>query len=192
MKIKYITYSLLSLFGFAMVYQFIPIGDYCGGLINGLLFILFGGLLIISCITIYIINLWRYIKKKQSFDLVPLLLTIIFSLCGFYIIEHDNQKFWTEEVYIGHTEMIQETSKDGRLILYKNGSFAATYFYSDYSCTFQGSYDLQNGHLLLKRDDLSQVTEALFTTEYKLHAIDSIFYPILETYGVIKLSKVPD
>lgn len=173
-----------------MLYPSIPIGDYCRGLANGVITFFLGVVLILFNVIIYIIYIFRYFKTKKTIDIIPLVLTIIFMISCFYFIKLNDKKSWTKEVYRGYINVEKEIhNSDNRLILYKNNSFAITRYHIDYSCTYQGSYELQNGYLRLKRNDLSEITKNLFFTEYKLNSIDSTFYPTNKEYYPIKLLK---
>jgi hypothetical protein len=165
LKKKLIKYGILIVLGYLILKPMIPIGDYCGGLLTVLNFFLFGGLLVLAFLTITITDVVRNRKTKEKFDFIPLILILIIGVSCFLILEQKETKFWTERTLTGQTEILS-TPKSGQLRLYKNGTFAATLFSADYSCTFQGKYELNHNLLELKRTDLSELTEKVFTTEY--------------------------
>ena len=166
----------------------IPIGDYCGGLLTVLNFFFFGGLLVLAFLIITIVDVIRNKKRKEKFDFIPLVLTLIIGISYFLILEQDESKFWTERTLTGWIE-IESTPKSGLLRLYKNGTFAATLHSADYSCTFQGDYELNDNLLKINRLDLSEVTEKVFTTEYIINNKSKTLNPTDKSYGVIEIRE---
>ena len=136
-------------------------------------------------------NLFRIYKKKGKFDFIPLLLAVIFGVLWYFLVGQTDKKFWTEESLVGVVE-IEGTPKSGTLELFKNGSFGASYHHADYSCTFQGDYVIDEDKLELKRVELPELTDNVFTTEYILNRNDSVLKPIREGFkeiGIIKLAE---
>lgn len=164
----------------------IPIGDYCGGLLTVLNFLFFGGLLVLAFLIITIVDVIRNKKTKEKFDFIPLVLTLIIGMSYILILEQDESKFWTERTLTGWIE-IKSTPKSGLLRLYKNGTFAATLHSADYSCTFQGDYELNNNRLKLSRLDLSEITQKVFTTEYIVNDQSKTLSPTDKSYETIEI-----
>jgi len=186
MKKHLLKYGILSFFGIAMIYQFIPIGDYCQGLVNGLNFLFFGGLFILTFLIISIRDIVKHFKKKQKFDFIPLFLALLFGVSCHIIMGLENKKFWTKKTLIGTIEIVG-SPKSGSLKLFKNGTFGATYHYADFSCTYQGNYKIKNDTLLLNRKDLDELTEGIFTTRYSIDRKNNILKPTAENFNVIKI-----
>ncbi len=172
-----------------MLNPIIPIGDYCGGLISVLNFFVFAGLLGLSLLIITIVDLIQLRRKKKKFDFIPLILTLGFGISFFVIFENKEHKFWTNQTLAGMV-LKDGTPKSGALRLYENGSFAATYYHADYSCTFQGDYELNQNRLVLKRDDLVTQTDSLFATEYLLIRKDSMLKPTNENFEKIDIREI--
>ncbi len=191
MKKNLLKYGILSFFGIAMIYQFIPIGDYCSGLLNGLNFLFFGGLLILTFLIITIRDLLKLFKKRQRFDFIPLFLILLFGVVTYSLIGLENEKFWTKRTLVGIIE-VYGTPKSGTLKLYKNGSFGATYHKADYSCTFQGNYDMKNDTLCLNRKELNELTEKVFTTEYIIDQKNNILKPTNESFKTIEIKTITE
>ncbi|MCB0475524.1 MAG: hypothetical protein KDC69_07600, partial [Flavobacteriaceae bacterium] len=84
------------------------------------------------------------------------------------------------------------TPKSGTLVLFKNGSFGASYHRADYSCTYQGDYEIIDNRLTLKRTDLTELTDSVFTTEYLIDRKDSILKPIENGFLEIGISKMAE
>lgn len=188
MKKKLITYGILIVLGYLFLKPIIPIGDYCAGLLGALNFFFIGVLLIITLLILTIINIIGIRKNKIRFDFIPLAIVIILGVTYFSILEQDDRKFWTKTIVSGWIE-IESTPKSGSLKLFKNGTFAATLHSADYSCTFQGDYELTGVNLNLKRADLSELTEDVFTTEYILDKNTQTLNPVGKKFGIIEIRK---
>lgn len=166
----------------------IPIGDYCSGLLTALNFFFFGGLLVIAILIITIIDVIKSKKTKKRFDVIPITLTLIIGLSFFIIIKQEEPKFWTERTLIGWIE-VESTPKSGRLLLYQDGTFAATLHSADYSCTFQGDYELIDDQLKLNRIDVSEITNNVFTTAYLIDNLNKTLIPVDEDFGKIEIRE---
>ena len=129
-------------------------------------------------------NLIRIKKNNGKFDFIPLILVLFFGTIWYLIIDIPDKKFWTEKSLIGFVEE-EGTSKSGTLVLFKNGSFGASYHRADYSCTYQGDYEIIDNQLTLKRTDLTKLTDSVFTTEYLIDRKDSILKP--KEYGFLEI-----
>lgn len=184
-----IKYGVLVILGLVVLYQYIPIGDYCSGLLNFLNFLFYGGLLLLAFLVISIIDLVRYLRKKQKFDFIPLILIVLFGTAWSFLYQHENEKFWTAKVLEGYFA-IEGTPRSGNLTLYKNGSFGATLYSADYDCTFQGEYSIENGKLTLHRRDLNSLTNDVFTTEYLVDKKDNILKPIDRKFETININRI--
>ena len=133
-------------------------------------------------------NLIRIAKKKDKFDFIPLLIAIIFGLSWYFLVGQTDKKFWTSKSVVGIVE-IEGSPKSGTLELYKNGSFGASYHRADYSCTFQGEYTIDKNRLELKRAELAELTENVFTTEYIINQIDSSLTPVRNGFDKLVIIK---
>lgn len=172
-----------------MIFQFLPVGDYCSGLGNFLSSLFIIGLLIIIVIVLAIRDLIQIKKKKVKFDFIPIKITLLFGVMWYFLVEMTDKKFWTEEWLVAFVEM-QGTPNSGTLVLFENGSFGASYHCADYSCTYQGNYEIFENRLTLKRIDLSELTNKIFTTEYLINRKDSILEPMKNEFKEIGISKI--
>ena len=184
-----VKYGVISVIGIILIYQFLPIGDYCTGLLNFLNSLVLSGLLILIVFILSIRNLIRIKKKKEKFNFIPIILVLIFGTIWYFIIDMPDKKFWTEKSLIGIIE-IEGTPKSGTLELFKNNSFSASYHRADYSCTYQGDYEIIDNRLILKRSDLTELTDRVFTTEYSINKKDSILIPMKNGFTKIAISKI--
>ncbi|ASV31609.1 hypothetical protein CJ263_16075 [Maribacter cobaltidurans] len=188
---RIIKYGIISLIGIYLIFQFLPVGDYCSGLGNFLSSLFIIGLLILIVFVLAIRNLIRIKKRKEKFDFIPLIITLFFGLIWYFLVDMTDKKFWTEKSLIGFVEE-EGTPKSGTLVLFKNGSFGASYHRADYSCTYQGDYEIIDNRLTLKRTDLTEVTDSIFTTKYMIVRKDSILKPIENGFVEIGISKMAE
>lgn len=188
MKKRIIRYSVLIFLGVFLLLQIIPVGDYCGGLMNFLISTLIIIFIIIFTTIISIIDAYRYIKIKSKFDFIPLIITFSFLIIYFFVLQFETDKFWTSEKLNGVT--FSKAAKSGTLKLYTNGSFAAKYNQADFSCTYQGDYRISNDTLYLERKELESLTENIFTTKYSINKNDSLLQPIKKGFEVINIYKL--
>jgi hypothetical protein len=172
-----------------LIFQFLPVGDYCSGLGNFLSSLFIIGFLILIVFILAIRNLIQIKKKKEKFDFIPLIITLIFGIIWYFLVDMTDKKFWTEESLVGFVEM-EGTPNSGTLVLFENGSFGASYHRADYSCTYQGNYEIVDSLLTLKRIDLSELTNKVFTTEYLINRKDSILKPMKDGFKEIGISKM--
>lgn len=187
MSKKIIKYSIISLIGIYLISQLLPIGDYCSGLGNFINTLFIAGVLVLIVFILAIINLIQI--KKRRFDFVPLIIAFFFITISYFLTDMYDKKFWTKKSLIGLIQ-IEGTPKSGTLELFTNGSFGASYHYADYSCTFQGDYEIIDNRLILKRTDLTELTDTVFTTEYLINRKDSILKPMKDGFKKIEVSKI--
>ncbi|MGY5353521.1 hypothetical protein [Wenyingzhuangia sp. IMCC45467] len=189
MRKRTIKYGIISLIGIYLIFQFLPVDDYCSGLGNFLSSLFIIGLLILIVFVLAIRNLIRIKKKKEKFDFIPLIITLFFGVMWYFLVDMTDKKFWTEESLVAFVEM-EGTPNSGSLVLFKNGSFGASYHRADYSCTYQGNYEIVDNRLTLKRSDLSELTHKVFTTEYLINRKDSLLKPMKDGFKEIGISKI--
>ena len=174
-----------------MIFQFLPVGDYCSGLGNFLSSLFIIGLLILIVFILAIRNLIRIKKRKENFDFIPLIITLFFGVIWYFLVDMTDKKFWTEKSLVSFVEM-EGTPNSGTLVLFENGSFGASYHRADYSCTYQGNYEIIDDRLTLKRNDLNELTHKVFTTEYLINRRDSILKPMKDGFKEIKILKMTE
>lgn len=182
-------YGIISFIGFILIYQLIPFGDYCTGLLNFLNSLALLGILIITLFILTVRNLIRIKKQSGRFDFIPLIIALFFGTIWYVMLDVPDKKFWTEKSLIGFVQ-IEGSVKSGTLELFKNGSFGASYHHADFSCTYQGDYEIIDNLLVLNRSDLSELTEKVFTTEYLINRKDSILTPMKNGFIGIRISKL--
>ncbi len=178
-------YGLLITLALLTLYQIMPIGDYCSGLVQALLMMIFGGLLILSFIVFTIIDITRLIRKKIKFDFAPLIIITLFVSVFFIFINSENDKFWTKTTLTGQID--EGDLRAAQIQLYSNNTFAIRISYIDWNCTYQGDYKINNDTLFLKRDDLTELTNNEFDSKYKFSYRDSLLIPVDKKCKMIKI-----
>lgn len=191
MKPKIIKYIILILLGLLMLYQFIPLGDYCDGMANGLFFLALGSLFLLSFLIILILDIIKRAKHKQKFDFIPLIIFIIVVGCNYSLLKVENKKFWTTEILVANLEQ-DNFIRTNRMTLYNNNSFAITGFRTDYQCTIQGNYTLKGDTLKLGRKGLNILTDNIFTSHYIISKSDSTLVAINKNFENVKISSISE
>ncbi len=169
-----------------MIYNLIPFGDYCRGLLNALHLIFFGGMFLLLFLIICSINVYDKVKNKNKFDLIPVILFLTFAVFLYALLELDYSRFWTTPTLMGSVSL-DNSPKSGYLTLYKDGTFEATYNSADFSCTYVGSYKIDHDTLKLERTDLSTETDALFATGYLISTRKKELKPLHTKYRTIAI-----
>ena len=190
-KYKAIKYGILAILGVFAVYQIFPIrvGDYCAGLMNAIMFVFLGGLFLFSFLVFIVIDLIRTIKNKVKFDYIPCIFLIVFIAVNFLSFQIKTEKFWTKPILTGYVVLGEDLFSAEHLILYENKTFAIKKRQPEFTCTYQGKYSIKQDTLILKRDDLSELTNKLFCNKYLIHQIDSTLIPLENGYKIIDLKK---
>ncbi|WP_370477556.1 hypothetical protein [Tamlana flava] len=147
------------------------------------------GLLLIIVLIIAIQNLILIKRRKKKFDFIPLVLFLFFGVLWYFLVEMPYKKFWTQKTMVGFVEK-EGTPKSGTLVLFKNGSFGASYHHADYSCTYQGDYEIIDNQLILKRTDIMELTDSIFTTKYLINRKNGVLKPTENEFLKIEISKI--
>lgn len=97
---------------------------------------------------------------------------------------NSDKKFWTDVKINGI--FLNENIKSS-LILYKNNTFAITCDFIENSCIYQGEYEIIKQKITLKRDNIINITDSLFTNEYTINYKDSVLVPNNTNFEKIKI-----
>jgi hypothetical protein len=184
MTYKITKYGLLITLALLTLYQILPIGDYCSGIVQALLMFIFGGILILSFIIFTVIDASRLIRKKIKYDFIPLIIITLFFSVFFIFINSEIDKFWTKTTLTGQID--EGDLRAAQIQLYSNNTFAVRISYIDWSCTYQGDYKISNDTLFLMRDDLMKLTNNVFDSKYKFSYQDSLLIPVDRKCKMIK------
>lgn len=186
MTYRYIKYGLLTALFIVTLYQVIPFGDYCSGLVQVITFILFGGLFLLSFLIFTFVDLYRLKKAQKKFDFIHLLFLGFFLLINYISLVSDGQKFWTDKICTGQVQG-QGDLHASQIRLYSNNTFSVTISYVNWSCTYQGSYEIKNDILVLKRKEIPKLTDSVFNDTYKIDFKDSLLIPINKRFEKIEI-----
>lgn len=185
MKLKFLKYLVLVVFGILLIKNYFPFGDYCKGLIQGIQLIFFGGLFVVLFSVFTIVNLFQVYKKTAKFEVVPIFIFAFFSLSLVLLMKLNHEKFWVKSIWEGSIQF-EDKPQNGVLFLFKNNTFEATNNYADFSCTYVGNYEIKNDTLHLKRDNIITETDSLFTNWYLFNDENQELLPINKSFTIIK------
>ena len=190
-RYKIVKYGLLALFGILAIYKVSPIriGDYCLILGNIIELLVFVGLFLFVFFIFLILDLVRNIKYKIKFDYIPCVCLVVFAGICFLSFQIENEKFWTKEILIGQVELDSDLFSAEQLILYENKTFSIKSPNILGSCTYQGKYAINQDTLILKRNNLPELTNKLFCIKYLIQQSDSVLIPIDKDYKIINFRK---
>ncbi|MFW5983293.1 MAG: hypothetical protein ACOCQ4_02240 [bacterium] len=188
MTYRIIKYGLLIGLTILTFYQNFPFGDYCSGLVEALLFVILGGLFLISFAVFLTIDLVKTFKKKRKFDFLPLVILTIFLVGNSLLLNNEKDKFWTDKELVGNIEV--GDLRAAQIVLYSNQMFSVRTSYVDYSCTYSGRYSIRENILRLERDNFEKETNNVFTTEYEIQKSDSLLIPLESGIETIKIKKL--
>ena len=188
---KHIPYIIPLFLGIGLIFQIIPFGDYSEGLLTGLFIVFFGGLLIIYFVTYAIYQIWRKNKKKKTPHFFPLIISALFLIIFYSLTQVEEKKFWTSKFLIAniYKKSSTKTPKEANLTLYRNGSFAVSLIYADYSSTYQGRFEIKRDTLKLKRKNLPDLTNSLICSKYLIDKTQNKIIPLINHFDDLEIKK---
>ena len=137
---------------------------------DGFLWMFFLLLFLISFIVIAIINLVNIKRKKEKFDYVIYIFFIIICFVNYYKLT-ENEISKQEDNYITALQFQDGSKHDHELTLKNDNTFSLKIDFTDFREFTVGNYKINNGILVLLRDDISKNTDNNFTNKYKLNII---------------------
>ena len=185
MRYRLIKSGLLIALAILTLYQILPFGDYCSGLVQIILMLVFGGFLILTFLVFTVIDIVRLIRKKVNFDFIPLIIMLLVGLTFYIFINADSDKFWTKTKLTGQIDV--GDLRGAQMQLYDNNTFAVRISYVDWTCTYQGNFKIIGDTLILEKVELPELTDHVFNTKYKLSQQDSLLIPFDKKYNTIKI-----
>jgi hypothetical protein len=174
--IRALKYLLLIAPSALSIYVIAPFGDRCSGLAHVIGWFVLVGVFMAVLLIETCIDLYRLIKLKKPYDLIPIVIAGATALLTITMFKLETWKPWTNEVFKGQVK-VGDLQSAG-LTLYANGTFDAYSAFVDFSCNYEGRYELSNDTLTLLREDLPELTNGVFTTRYYLQLPDSTFSPV--------------
>ncbi|MEO8066221.1 MAG: hypothetical protein ABI599_00880 [Flavobacteriales bacterium] len=187
---KVLKYGLLLVPAVLALYVLAPIGDRCSGLAHalGALVLAAGYALIFLVITV--LDVSRLLAGRKGYDLIPLIITCVFIGAFWSLPAWGDEKPWTRQVFSGQADV--GDARSASLRLYANGTFSAQTAYADWSCTYTGRYEWENGTLTLLREDLPSLTDSAFTNMYRFAQSDSTWLPFAPGFASIRSDREPN
>lgn len=183
--IGYILYTCMALF---IIKLLIPVGDHSFGMAQGILILLFGSIITFLFLISLSKSIYRIAKKQGKFHWYPIIVFLITCILVVLVEKADYGKFWTSVRLEGTTDY-KQYSKDGRLVLFNNGTFEASVIHVDYGEVYEGDYKIAHDTLTLLRPDLIKITEDIFCNQYKIDTIHQRFIPLKKGFSDIEIQK---
>lgn len=193
MKYRIIKYTLLIISALLTLSQVFPLNvilnkDYCFGIDNAIFTIFFIGLFLFVFLIFLIIDIIFIIKKKRDFDNGNLIIFGAFILLFVFFIMINRGEFRKNTIIEGRLEVGFLT--DEQLVLNKDNTFLVILPGVAYSCTYFGSYVINNDTLMLQREELPIITNGLFATKYLICKSDSLLIPFDNSFEKIRITKM--
>jgi hypothetical protein len=167
LKKFYYSIILLAIGGF-MINSQVRWGDGCAGMIGGLTFFLFSfvyGILFL----LYLIR--ESTTPKVKFNVYPLLSTLL-VIAG-VLLALNSEKFK------GSVKLYAEAASPGySLTLRENGNFTFAQHETEWTCYYEGKYQIKNDTLTLSRHDILVLTDGGMSDIYQIDKVKNKLYPI--------------
>lgn len=151
----------------------------------GLAWVLFSFLFLLSVIIYFIIDIYR--KKFDKYVLIIFTLVVALNIGSLTIFES------IFSIYIYLKGIIANSNFHDKYIeLYKNKTFKIEIKEIEWSCYFQGDYEIKNDSLILTKENLSSETEHNFTKKYKIDSHNKVLIPYEKEFDTIKIIQSND
>ena len=183
---NHIKYVILSFLGFLTIKKNIHFGDYCSGMPDGIQWLFFCFIFIITSIIIVVRN---EIKGKTD-SKIYIIITIVFLLnLLFTYLQFNKLDDNKDAVLIGFVD-----KRSSKIDLNENKSFVITLQQPEWSCYKKGEYEIKDNILTLEKDNLIQETDSLFTYKYKIDIKNKVLIPLEKGFNTIIITstnKIP-
>ena len=121
-------------------------------------------------------------KKKVDYKvLIIISIVFIYNYLQFNI--PDNNK---DAVLIGQ---LDNFNNDRIITLNKNISFVIKIQELEWACYKKGDYEIKDNILTLKKDNLIQETDSLFTYKYKINLKNKVLIPLEKGFNTITIES---
>ena len=179
MKNNYIKYGTLSFLGLLTLKFYIHFGDYCSGMFEGLFWMFFCLIFIVAAIIIVIYDL-----VKRKFDYKVFIIISIIFICNYLQFNRiDDNK---DAVLIGSVDKFE---RNKQITLNENKSFIIKIQEIEWACYKKGDYEIKENILTLKKDNLIQETDSLFTYKYKIDLKNKVLIPLEKGFNIITIQS---
>lgn len=179
MNNNYIKYGILSFLGLLTLKFYIHFGDYCSGMFEGLLWMFFCLIFIVASIAIVIYDL---VKRKFDYK-VFIIISIIFIYNYLQFNRIDDNK---DAILIGSVDKFE---RNKQITLNENKSFIIKIQEIEWACYKKGDYEIKENILTLKKDNLIQETDSLFTYKYKIDLKNKVLIPLEKGFNTITIQS---
>ena len=161
----------------------IHFGDYCFGAPDVIQWFFFSFIFILASIIVVVYGL----IKKKSDSKIYIIITIVILLNLLFIIlrfnKNDNNK---DAVLIGTVDNFED---DKQITLNENNSFIIKIQEIEWACYKKGDYEIKDNILTLKKDNLIQETDSLFTYKYKIDLKNKVLIPLEKGFNTITIQS---
>jgi|GEM_PF-984907 len=183
---KITKYATLFILHALVLYLLLPLGDFCSGFVEGFGSFLLTGLFIAAFAVFTVIDLSGHAGEKRV-DYISLAWLGLFVVSLFAVISAGDRKFWTSRTLEAETQ--DEPGRSGKLILYSNNSFSAEKRDLEWSCTWQGEYEIRKSVIILRRDDLVSGSDSVFATEYQIDLKNNALVPAAPGFQKMQIMR---
>ena len=148
-KKRYISLVVLAILALYNVYHF---DDFCYGVLNTFLFLVFSILLAIIFLIITFYNLYKISLKKEFFDFVPGILCLFFFSLVFLSTNYPNTYFHKSAVK--SFKSVKESKLSSyKIILFDDMTYESKTILEKSVCTQKGSYYFKSDSLFLNKNN---------------------------------------
>jgi hypothetical protein len=175
---KFYTSIPLVILGGLLINLFIPGDDDCRGIAEAMEFFGLSGAYLLYFLIIISISIYKYYKKDQKVNSVPLIVTALLIVISFFLPEANGSSFFNSptKLYAYRKACIKffcfsnlELKENGKFVVYESGE--------DFSCTHRGTYVLKGDTVIIQRD-LFKATDSAFSNKYFIDTQKGKLYPI--------------
>ena len=163
---------ILLIIGGLIIKSRLIIGDDCMGMIEGLSFLFF---IIIYIVTFILVLVVPFIKKRP-FNFYPLVTTIL-VIVGIFI-SFNIDKFESPTTLYATTTSPSRRHSQCSLTLRKNQTFNIKMQEIEWACFYKGVYTIWGDTLKLLRQDIEIKTNNVFTDKYFIDKNKKTLFPL--------------
>jgi energy-coupling factor transporter transmembrane protein EcfT len=179
---NYIKCGILSFLGLLTLKMNIHFGDYCFGAPDVIQWFFYSFIFILASIIIVVYGL----IKKKSDSKIYIIISVVILLNLFFIALQFNKLDDKDAALIGTVNTI---GRNREIILNENKSFVIILQQPEWACYQKGNYEIKENILTLKKDNLIQETDSLFTYKYKIDLKNKVLIPLEKGFNTITIKS---
>lgn len=183
MNNNHIKYGILSFLGLLTLKMNIHFGDYCFGAPDLIQWLFFSFIFILASIIIIVYGL---IKNKSDSKIYLIISTVILLNLFSITLQFNKPDDKEDALIIGS---VDNFDRDKQIILNENRSFIIMIKEVEWTCYKNGDYEIKDNILTLKKDNLTQETDSLFTYKYKIDLKNKVLIPLEKGFNTITIQS---